>query len=66
MRDDREQPKANELTDRELLEMLYRGIYGEPPVHPGLARRVRRLEFGYFILAALVLGVEGAKVLGVI
>jgi hypothetical protein len=37
------------------MEAVYRGIYGEEPIHPGLAKRVTRLERGVlFIILALV------------
>jgi hypothetical protein len=37
------------------MEAVYRGIYGEEPIHPGLARRVTRLERGVlFIVLVLV------------
>lgn len=53
-----EQTRPHELknlTDRDLMEAVYRGIYGEEPIHPGLAKRVTRLERGvFFIVLVLV------------
>ena len=44
------------LTDRELMEAVYRGIYGEEPIHPGLAKRVTRLERVVLLILLILVG----------
>ena len=40
---------VKDLSDRELMEALYRAVYGEKPVHAGIATRVKRLETGFWV-----------------
>lgn len=51
---------VKDLSDRELMEALYRAVYGEKPVHAGIATRVKRLETGFWVLLTVVVGFEGA------
>lgn len=44
------------LGDRDLLEAIYRAIYGEEPIQPGLARRVTRLERAVLFLILTMVG----------
>ena len=60
---DHNTPEAvHNLSDRDLLEAVYRAVYGEEPVHAGLATRVRRLEIGYWVLVGSVIVGEGLRI----
>lgn len=54
--------EISQLSDRDLMEAVYRAIYGERPVHAGIATRVRRLETGFWTILAIVLGTEGLRI----
>lgn len=58
-----ESPSPKELSDRELLEAVYRAVYGEEPIQPGIARRVTRLEYVVMGLSLAIAGFEGLPVL---
>lgn len=59
MAESRRPADLKSLSDRELMEALYRAVYGEEPVHAGIAQRVKRLETGFWVLLLFVLGIEG-------
>ena len=56
-------PSPKDLSDRELLEAVYRAVYGEEPIQPGLARRVTRLEYFVIALTVAVASAEGLPIL---
>jgi hypothetical protein len=52
-------PSPHDMSDRQILEAVYRAVYGEEPVQPGLAKRVSRLELYFLLLFLSVAGFNG-------